>query len=431
MKNKTLGAAVLGAALLAVPLKAQAQPDAAAAPAPAPPSTAPSAPPLAVAAPSEPASCGPKGLARVAEVARDGLVRVTTHTSTGAGFLIDANHVVTHYGVVERPLSLRVTGSDGLTIGAQVVAVDAFERIAILKLDEPLPSKPIDLAASMPEIGREVVGIGTTSDFGAPGGKPAGLPAHLRGVVTDRRDDLVATDALFTYSHFGGPLLDCEGRAVGVIVPPIPRFGALDSLAGRAISALKIRETLGKEGRGPRPRGPWVVLGFETALAAQFEPGRGFIGGTFGLPLLFAEHWDFVPRFGVFAHLPPATGVDIPIARTSTLRLTPDLRLGYRIPLAPAPVSISLVPSIGAGWNLENTRKEDYKITLDDPACANTAACSFHVTKSEQSSWRTEGALFVGLTAHISALSLSYELRVVPQTDVKFIHQIALGAATF
>ncbi|HVK63773.1 MAG TPA: S1C family serine protease, partial [Polyangium sp.] len=171
---RPLAAAALAAALCAVPTVARAQIQGegpATEPAsllPAPTLLAATAPPAAVvSAPPEPASpaaesgaCDKAGLERVADAARRGTVRITTHTGWSAGFLVDDTHVVTHFSVVDRPFRLRVHARDGLSIGAKVVYTDAFERIAILELEAPIPGKALELATSAPVIGSEVVAIG-------------------------------------------------------------------------------------------------------------------------------------------------------------------------------------------------------------------------------------------------------------------------------
>ncbi|MDI1479573.1 trypsin-like peptidase domain-containing protein [Polyangium sp. y55x31] len=386
------------------------------------------APPAAPTSPSESGTCGKEGLGRVAEAARRGTVRITTHTSWGAGFLLDDTHVVTHASLVERPFKLRVHARDNLSIGAKVVFIDAFERIAILELDAPIPGRALELATSAPVIGSEAVAIGISVDFGT---REERFPAHRRGVVSDRDDDLLSLDFIVGTNHIGGPLLDCQGHVIGIIVPsPLVRVG--EAPMSHAVPVGKIREASASVGKKPYQSKPGMNLGFETAFASQFERGRGFVGGTLGISILFADQWEFVPRFGAFAEVSPKGDINLPLGRTDTARLVGDVRIGYRIPLVSAPATVSLVPSIGAGWNWELTQEKTYSLELENPTCMNqTAPCSFRMIENQQESWKRADVLFVGLGVHVNVLTLGYELRVVPSPDVKFIHQLSLGIATY
>jgi hypothetical protein len=343
--------------------------------------------------------------------------------------LIDDTHVVTHVGVVERPFKLRVHARDGLSIGAKVVFIDAFERIAILELDAPIARQALELSTSPPVIGSEVVAIGVPVDFGT---REEPFPAHRRGIVSDRNEELLSTDALVGTNHHGGPLLDCQGHVVGIVIPSPSGRAVWENSMSHAVPVGKIREARASVGKKPYQSRPGIVIGFDTTFAGQFERGRGFIGGTIGVPFLFAEQWEFFPRFGAFAQVPGKGDVKLPLGRTDTARLMGDVRIGYRIPLVSAPATISLVPSIGAGWNWEFVQEKRYSLVLEDPTCTSpTAACSYRMTETKQESWTRAEALFVGLGVHVSVMTLGYELRVLPSPDVKFIHQISLGVSTF
>ncbi|MDI1443552.1 serine protease [Polyangium sp. 6x1] len=435
-------AVALAAAFLAFPVAARAQTqggDVVTDPAPPPPApmlAVASSPPAAVlstpAAPadsSESGTCGKAGLERVAEAARRGTVRITTHTNWGGGFLLDDTHVVTHLGVVARPFQLRVHARDGLSIGAKVVFVDAFERIAILELEAPIPGKGLELAASAPVIGSEVVAIGVFVDFGE---REERFPAYRRGIVSDRDDDLMSTDALVGTNHIGGPLLDCQGQVVGMIIPPPSLLVSGEAPIGHAVPVGKIREARANVGKKPYESRPGVILGFATAFAAQFERDKGFVGATLGIPMLFADQWEFLPRFGGFAQVPAQGDVELPLGRTDTARLTWDVRFGYRIPLVSSPASVSLVPSLGAGFHWDYTKEKTYSLVLEDPTCmSQTAPCSFRMNEHEQASWKRGDVFFAGLGVSVNLMTFGYELRVVPSPDVKFIHQVSLGISTF
>jgi len=167
------------------------------------------------------------------ERAKDGVVLVTTNaqtqspfgqgggTATGSGFLIDdEGHVLTNQHVVDNAQSVTVRFPDGDEIDARVVGADASSDVAVLEL-ETVPSgvTPLDLGASESlEIGDLVVAIG--SPFGLEGTVTSGIVSALHRELTAPDgftiDGAIQTDAAINPGNSGGPLLDGQGRVIGI-----------------------------------------------------------------------------------------------------------------------------------------------------------------------------------------------------------------------
>jgi putative serine protease PepD len=142
--------------------------------------------------------------------------------STGSGFVIDEEgRIVTNQHVVGDAESVTVVFEDGEEASARVLGTDPSTDIALLQLEDPgdRDLEPLPLGSSDAlEIGDTVVAIG--SPFGLQGTLTAGIVSALdREIEAPNRftiDGAIQTDAALNSGNSGGPLLDSQGRVVGV-----------------------------------------------------------------------------------------------------------------------------------------------------------------------------------------------------------------------
>jgi S1-C subfamily serine protease len=141
--------------------------------------------------------------------------------SQGSGFVYDDDgHVITNQHVVAGADSVTVTFSDGSTRNGTVVGSDPSTDLAVVKVDAPADElEPLALADSDElEVGDGVVAIG--SPFGLSSTVTTGIVSALHRQITAPNDfsinDAIQTDAAINHGNSGGPLLDLEGRVVGV-----------------------------------------------------------------------------------------------------------------------------------------------------------------------------------------------------------------------
>ena len=141
--------------------------------------------------------------------------------ATGSGFVIDdEGHVATNQHVVEGVEQVTVRFENGEELTARVVGADPSTDVALLKLDSlPDGVEPLDLGSTESlEIGDLVVAIG--SPFGLQGTVTAGIVSALGRELTAPDgftiDGAIQTDAAINPGNSGGPLLDGQGRVVGI-----------------------------------------------------------------------------------------------------------------------------------------------------------------------------------------------------------------------
>jgi len=139
----------------------------------------------------------------------------------GSGFVIDkAGHIITNYHVVEGARSVDVSFSSNESMRARVVGVDPSTDIAVLQVDAhsraltPLVPGNSDSV----RVGDSVVAIG--NPFGLERTVTTGIVSALQRVIQAPNsysiDHVIQTDAALNKGNSGGPLLDAEGRVIGV-----------------------------------------------------------------------------------------------------------------------------------------------------------------------------------------------------------------------
>jgi putative serine protease PepD len=140
--------------------------------------------------------------------------------ATGSGFVIDEEgHVITNQHVVDGADNVTVVTSAGDEYDADVVGADPSTDVALLDVEEgaDLTVVPLGTSESL-SVGDPVVAIG--SPFGLQGTVTSGIVSALdRQIQAPDQfpiDGAIQTDAALNSGNSGGPLLDSQGRVVGV-----------------------------------------------------------------------------------------------------------------------------------------------------------------------------------------------------------------------
>jgi putative serine protease PepD len=210
-------ALVVGALALAGVIDDDAAPVASSPPPPSPTTAPPSS------------SSRPKGqgesIADIYKRVSTGVVFIQAgQSATGSGFVYDTQgHIVTNDHVVEESNSFAVRiGVDTKPIPARLVGKDPSSDLAVLKVDPSQVKsglKPLELGDSAAlEPGDQTIAIG--SPFGLEGTVTSGIVSSLGRTITAPNNfpiaDAIQTDAAINPGNSGGPLLDGNGRVIGV-----------------------------------------------------------------------------------------------------------------------------------------------------------------------------------------------------------------------
>ena len=168
---------------------------------------------------------------------------------TGSGFIYDVEgHIVTNYHVIEAAEELLVTLAGGQVYQAQVVGADPTNDLAVLSIDASA-----DLPAPFPmgdstdlRVGQFVVAIG--NPFGLDQTLTTGVVSALGRVIESPEDnrfigEAIQTDAAINPGNSGGPLLDLQGRVIGVNSQIISPSGASSGI-GFAVSSATVQRVV-------------------------------------------------------------------------------------------------------------------------------------------------------------------------------------------
>ena len=182
------------------------------------PTPEPSAPPEAI-------GIDPVLLARAISATTSVRVVGCGRSYAGSGFAVDAEHVVTNAHVVAGAREVELRTHDGRRVPATVVVFDKDRDLALLHAPDHALG-PLELAQA------DVGDVGAV--IGYPGGQVDArvAPVRIERWVTGVGRDIYGRDATERSLHFlaaelrsgdsGAPVIDLEGRAVGVVFAVSP-----------------------------------------------------------------------------------------------------------------------------------------------------------------------------------------------------------------
>jgi S1-C subfamily serine protease len=178
----------------------------------------------------------------------------------GAGFVISEDgEIVTNAHVVtdaqasgpnadlDEAREVYVQFPDRNQVPAEILGFDAFADVALLEVDpEGLDMRPLEFADSdQVEVGDEVAAIG--SPFGQASSLSVGVvSANDRSIesLTDFQiDQAIQTDASINPGNSGGPLLDANGRVIGINQQINTRSGGNEGV-GFAVPSNLVRRSI-------------------------------------------------------------------------------------------------------------------------------------------------------------------------------------------
>ncbi|MEJ6691996.1 MAG: trypsin-like peptidase domain-containing protein [Saprospiraceae bacterium] len=139
----------------------------------------------------------------------------------GSGFIWDREgHIVTNYHVIEKADKAQVTLSDQTTWDAELIGIEPNKDLAILKIKAPdTKLKPIPVASSHDlRVGQSVFAIGNPFglDQTLTTGVISALGREIQSIGGRPIRGVIQTDAAINPGNSGGPLLDSNGRLIGV-----------------------------------------------------------------------------------------------------------------------------------------------------------------------------------------------------------------------
>lgn len=188
------------------------------------------------------AASGPAGRPR-REVANSAFI-IADGPTTGLIYDSDGLIITSAFNFVRDPSVITVTLHDGRRFVGELLAKDEIRRLAMVKIDATdLPTPTWIEQEDRVLVGQSALALGR--------GFRTEKPAITAGIVSGRNRQAgmaIQTDAKLSPGNFGGPLIDIEGRVIGLAVPMGLGTGAMagvewyDSGIGFAIPFWQLDE---------------------------------------------------------------------------------------------------------------------------------------------------------------------------------------------
>jgi len=184
---------------------------------------------------------------------------IPSESGSGTGFLIDKNGtIVTNYHVVKNASKLVVTLSDNSQWPGKLIGADPNNDLAIVGIEAP--SQKYDILkfshSNNIVVGQKVLALG--NPFGLRLTLTTGIISALGRTIEANNgrkiEGIIQTDAAINPGNSGGPLLDSEGKVIGINTAIIGSSGSVGiGFAVPSNTALRILPDLLKYGFVRRP----------------------------------------------------------------------------------------------------------------------------------------------------------------------------------
>ena len=138
--------------------------------------------------------------------------------ATGSGVIVDTaqGYVLTNSHVTENGNSIEVTTKDGRRLNARLIGRDPETDIAVLQIPAAgLTAVPMGDSDRL-QVGDFVLAVG--NPFGLGQTVTSGIVSALgrTGLGIEGYEDFIQTDASINPGNSGGPLVDLQGRVIGI-----------------------------------------------------------------------------------------------------------------------------------------------------------------------------------------------------------------------
>jgi S1-C subfamily serine protease len=151
----------------------------------------------------------------------DSVVLIQTDLGLGSGFVYDTKgHIITNQHVIDGAEAIQVNFLDGSISSADVVGMDIYSDLAVIKVDpEATTLHPVVLGSSSElNVGEPVAAMG--NPFGLSDTLTVGIISSLERTLDAAGGyviiDIIQIDAAVNPGNSGGPLVNLKGQVVGV-----------------------------------------------------------------------------------------------------------------------------------------------------------------------------------------------------------------------
>jgi S1-C subfamily serine protease len=202
------------------------------------------------------------------------VVLIETNLGLGSGFVYNAKgHIVTNHHVIENATTIQVTFLDGNITSADVVGMDIYSDLAVIKVDPEVTTlHPVVLGSSSDlTVGEPVAAMG--NPFGLSDTLTAGIVSSVERTLEAAGNyviiDIIQIDAAVNPGNSGGPLVNLKGQVVGVNTAIESETGTFSGI-GFAIPSDTVKREIGDLIEAGDYKHPWLgvsALDVDIAIA--------------------------------------------------------------------------------------------------------------------------------------------------------------------
>lgn len=219
---------------------------------------------------------------------------IRVEASRGSGFIYDMRgHIITNAHVVKDARAIRVTFNDGFLRRAELVGIDTYSDLAVVRVEVPLERlRPLPLIDSdLVRVGQRAIAIG--NPFGLSSSMSAGIVSGLGRTLRSaalidaeaipgfQNPAIIQTDAPINPGNSGGPLLNSNGEVIGVNTAIRTENGVFQGV-GFAVPSNTVRRVVPELIEKQRVDYAWMGI-----IVAREDNGFGVAGlaQDFDLPV--------------------------------------------------------------------------------------------------------------------------------------------------
>jgi S1-C subfamily serine protease len=141
-----------------------------------------------------------------------GVVSVGTDKSVGTGFIVNEDgYIITNNHVIAEAQVIQVMTFDKNILPATLIGSDIMRDIAVLKVEGKYPALELEQNTAL---GNKVIAIG--NPLGLSFTVTEGIISAMDRVGPNGLAEYLQTDVSLNHGNSGGPLIDTQGKVVGV-----------------------------------------------------------------------------------------------------------------------------------------------------------------------------------------------------------------------
>lgn len=210
----------------------------------------------------------------VGGVERVGQLLTGTGATTGLVLTEDGYIISSVYNFVSRPSSILVRLADGRVFPAKQVATDHLTMLTLLKIDAEglVPAEPAELKSV--RVGQWTIAVGRTFDPAVPN-----VSTGIVSALNRMWGRAIQTDAKVSPTNYGGPLIDLNGKVIGILAPLSPQSDKeaagvewYDSGIGFAVPLQHVRAAFDRLSQGKDLRPGLMGISFRGGSTIVGDP---------------------------------------------------------------------------------------------------------------------------------------------------------------